>query len=321
MIKALTIFALLVCLSFTFAQDTTGVVIWNDNNNDTVIGTLDYTNVVQNANAAAKITLSGYTYAGNAHTQMSAYNYNTKQISFVAFDVKNNQEVILTVSTNTWTRVGTILTIQPGNTWAGFQYDQTSNPNNLITTGWNNQGTLFVARLNTITGTYVMMDTIQGDFKGCSFDTTLQQYNLAFVNISGLFVQSYNMAGAIENSVAYKPVNIASRFSFFDGPFSMIYHPKYNINMVTVSLQDSYQPRPTVNVLAYLYSKSGGMSITSMAFKPNYGVTSVVADQNGNGWVYSISNIADQYYFYTFSPYNNAVWKVNSISTPILALF
>ncbi|KAF2071383.1 hypothetical protein CYY_007299 [Polysphondylium violaceum] len=296
-----------------------GICIWNDNNN-TCIGLYDYVNTTRDA--TVKFTLQGYNYMGGEHT-MSAYNYTTKKLSFVAIKVGTTERSLFTISTETWTQLNALV-IPDKNTWEGLQYDQTDRADSLLNAGNNGQGTIFLTRLNPMVTSFSIFGSIVGSLLSAAYDTKSFKYHVAYKHGEDVFINIYNMAAnpvALESSQKYSFTNIASRFSYASGPNHMYHHPKYNSIMGIVSLRDSHLPNPHNSVLTNITAANKEIRITGMNSDPRHVVTACVPDQTGAGYIYTITKFSDKLYCNTFSPYNNTCTKNVLINTPILALF
>ncbi|KAF2077594.1 hypothetical protein CYY_001134 [Polysphondylium violaceum] len=310
------LFALLCCTTTIYA-DTYGVGIFNDGTG-VAVGLIDYTS--PGFSATTQLYLPNLNYIGNSslsspNTQVSSYNYATKQLTFLAYQPNNSTSpVIVTVDCNKWKVVSNVAA--PVSYLAGFAYDQSNSfGQNMFTTFKKAEdGYLYVAKINPVNLQISNYDAFQGFYLTSATDDR-GNYFLVYFNNFGYYIRIYNSAGqfAMQKTLTFgnAPSNMQS------GPINMAYSTKDSNFMATFMLKND--DGSLSSTLAWMDWSTGTFNFTSILSNHGFTATANVADPNQN-LVYIFGSNPSTSFMLTFDTSSNDLMAIGGY-TQILAAF
>ncbi|KAF2072825.1 hypothetical protein CYY_005868 [Polysphondylium violaceum] len=299
----------LLFVSICFALDT---VIWNSGD-DTVLGQFNYNDPSYGADA--RLTLGGVSYSSKA--QASAYNYATSTLTLMV-TYPDSSVAFVTVDCARWSLIA-VKKVEPGNDWAGLQYDQTSNQNSLLGVGLAN-GLLYISRINPVTGDVNVWAKLQGILKSTAFVKSSQTFVVTINTPAGVTaVYMFDSAGQITKNLEPTFAKVPEGYLFQSGPYITTYVPTYNavISLINFKKGDQFYDN-----FAYFAPSQAAFSISTMSIDVSAEKVIMVADQTGQEYLYAIAKRSDGVYnFYVYNLATASMFKRQTINTPVLAMF
>jgi len=314
-------FTLLFCVFYYFLNVSMGlnVVVWNQGSNSVVIGEYDISFNTNATKATPRLTIDNFVYDTESGYQTSSYNYVTRQLTFMASS--NGDVSFITVDCVQW-RVVSTHSVETGMKWVGLQYDQTSNANNLLAVGISNAN-MAVCRFNPTQGTFTVIYKLKGTLQGTAFIKNTQElYIFISQPTNGLQIYIFNSKDTLERSYPAPLVNYPLYpAQYLSGPYIPTYIPTYGSILSLVNFKSNN--RGDTTLFSYFASISPGenkISITNLMQLSLSDKVTIVADQNGLQYLYSIYNDGG-YSLMVYDLSINDMVKQQYLETPILAAF
>ncbi|KAF2075042.1 hypothetical protein CYY_003652 [Polysphondylium violaceum] len=309
----LALFLILTYCTIQSSAQYNGVGIWNFKRNIEV-GELQYSR--SSEKAAPKIVLPNLFY-DNKGFQQSTFNNQTKVLTLIAQKFYNEGSVIYSIDTLGW-KVIASANYTNEYEFGGLESDQTSG-NGVFGVYNDNSGSdlIHTMKINFGNNKAISIGSFKGSYRGSVFLPSTQEYYMAFVNNTGLFVKVFdNNFIEIQEKKSYF---VDNDFPVNDTPLNLIYDPQNDQIIATVSMQ--YSSTDVTYGLAYFDFNTFGFDVTNMyGYSGDYFLATVAL--KGSNYVYTFaSNIGGDLYMYEWNFLTGRFLSLTQYYTEILAAF
>ncbi|KAF2069723.1 hypothetical protein CYY_008964 [Polysphondylium violaceum] len=305
---------LCICASSSSASDTYGVGIWNNGTNVNV-GLVNYSRA---APTILKVVIQQFNFIGDA-SQISTYNYNTKQLTLVANIINTSQFFLITIDCNTWTIVSKSPISQNVN-YYGLESDYSTNGTLFAPTTYGD-GLIYMNILDPLSlavrGTF---DYFPGSVKGSVYDPVNQLYYICYTLATNANIRcrQYNSSYSL---VQEKQLNVTnSNFQVIASPISLIYNPTTKTITCYLQMMNQY-PTPSISYYFTLFDFENSV-FNVIQQNHIYGtIVSTASDMNGLRLSYSVEYFNGQYQLWVVDTRFSTLLTRFALNTALLSIF